>query len=151
MNIIFFAGSFNPFTKGHADILKRLLRLADKVIVGIGANIEKPESFSLADINASAIKDFIRKENLTDRAEVAIYTGLTAEEALKRGAKCLARGVRSATDFDYEFSLASLNREAFGIETILLAADPKLSYVSSTAIRDLEKHGRNDLARKFLP
>lgn len=151
MKKIFFAGSFNPFTRGHADIARRLLRLADTLVIGIGVNSDKPESEEAARANARAVSEWLRRVGLADRAEAVVYRGLTAEEALRRNADCLARGVRNATDFDYEYSLAAVNRDAFGIETILVPASPDFSFVSSTAIRDLEYYGRGDLASKYLP
>lgn len=151
MNRIFFPGSFNPFTIGHADLLKRMLTLADKVTVGIGVNIDKISESGAAEENKNAIMQFLIKEGLDDRVDVVVYSGLSAEEAIRRGADCLARGVRNATDFDYEYSLASANKEVFGIETVLLAADPKLSFVSSTLVRDLEKNNKKDIASRFIP
>ena len=151
MDKIFFPGSFNPFTAGHADILNRLLSLSDTVVIGIGMNIDKPESKDSAEKNAEEVRNYVRNRNLEGKVEVAVYDGLSGEEALKRGASCMARGVRTSADFEFEFSLASANRDAFGIETILLPADPKLSFVSSTMIRDLMKHDRQDLANKYLP
>lgn len=151
MKTAFFAGSFNPFTKGHADILNRLLRIADKVIVGIGMNIEKPSSSKLAESSALNIREYLRRNNLESKVEVVTYTGLTAQEALELKADFLARGVRSGADFEYEYSLAAANRDAFGIETILIPADPRLGFVSSTMIRDLKLHGCDDIADKYLP
>lgn len=148
---IFFPGSFNPFTAGHADILRRLLALADFVTVGIGMNIDKPGSSELADTNARAILDFIADSGLTARVDVIVYSGLTGQKAKDLGASCIARGVRSATDFDYEYSMAAVNRSAFGIETIFLPADPQLGMVSSTVVRDLLSHGRDDIAKRFMP
>lgn len=151
MKRIFFPGSFNPFTKGHADILKRLLTMAEYVTIGIGVNIEKRDSTENAKANLSSINDFLRKEGLDKRVNVIAYTGLTGEEALKIDADCLARGVRNSADFEYEYQLACINRDAFSIETILIPADPGCSFVSSTALRDFQKHGRNDLAENYLP
>lgn len=148
---VFFAGSFNPFTIGHADIVKRLLHLGHSVVIGIGANIEKASSRELADKNAFRIMDWIMKEDIGKKVEVRVYGGVTAEAAKHAGAKCLVRGVRNATDFDYEYSMAAMNREAFGIETILLPADPSLSIVSSTMIRDLEQNDKGDIASHYLP
>ena len=147
---IFFPGSFNPFTKGHADILMRLLKLAEKVIVGIGINPDKPSTSEQAIRNKASIEEYIEISGVTNRVKVVVYSGLTAEEALSQGATCMARGVRTASDFEFENSLACANRAAFGIETILLPADPALSFVSSSIIRDLLYHGREDIADNFL-
>lgn len=151
MKKIFFAGTFNPFTKGHADIALRILEIADKVTIGLGVNIDKPSSAKQAEENARLIEDWAAAHRLTERVEIVIYTTLTAEEAKKQGATCLARGVRNASDFDYEYALAAINRDAFGIDTILFPAAPEDSFISSSAIRDLQAHGRPDLAEKYLP
>lgn len=148
---IFFPGSFNPFTKGHADILKRLLALSETVVVGIGINPDKPSSEEAARANRDAICRFLNEQGLQERVKVVVYSGLTAEEALRQGADCMARGVRSGADFDFEYGLACANREAFGLETLLLPANPSLSFVSSSIIRELEAHGRDDIASRFLP
>lgn len=151
MRKIFFPGSFNPFTKGHADIVERLLTMADTVTVGIGKNIDKPADAALSERNADAVRDWAQRAGIADRVEVVTYSGLTAEESRRLGADCMARGVRNGMDFEYEYSLAAMNRDAFGVETILLPADAALCMVSSTAIRDLQAHGRSDIAEKYLP
>lgn len=146
---IFFAGSFNPFTKGHADILKRLLGLADEVVVGIGMNIDKPGSRERAEQNKKEVAAYVAAESLGDRVEVMTYSGLTAQAVASTGCTCMARGVRNASDFDYEYSLAVANRDAFGIETLLIPADPSLSFISSSLVRELKHYGREDLASKY--
>lgn len=148
---IFFAGSFNPFTAGHADIVERLLAIADKVTVGIGVNPDKPGSRPDAMENAASIREWVSAQGLEGRVEVCVYDGLTAEEARRRGAACLARGVRNATDFDYENSLAAINREAFGMDTILFPASPGTAYVSSTMVRELQRYGKESAAARYLP
>lgn len=150
MKKILFPGSFNPFTVGHADILRRLLTISDKVVVGIGINGDKTRSSKDELENMEAIRTFIDKEGMADRVEVITYSGLTGETAKEIGADCMARGVRNGTDFDYEYSLACANRDAFGIETVLIPADPALSFVSSSLIRDLRVGGRKDLATKYI-
>lgn len=147
----FYAGSFNPFTVGHADIVKRALKIAKHIIIGVGVNQDKPNSMLTAKSNVDAIQDFVKKEGLDNEVEVILYSGLTGEEALKRKATCLLRGVRSSTDFEYERSLACANKKLFGLETFILTADPVYSYISSSLIRDLKYHGREDLASELLP
>lgn len=151
LNKIFFPGSFNPFTAGHADILERLLKLSEKVTVGVGVNADKPASAKDADRNAETIREYVRRKGLDRRVDVVVYSGLTAREAQLHGADCMARGVRSASDFEYEYSLAAANRDAFGMETILLPSSPSLSYISSSLLRDLINNDRTDIATKYLP
>lgn len=151
MRKIFFPGSFNPFTKGHADILNRLLSLADHVTIGIGVNSDKVSDNNDTGRKEEDINSYLKREGLEARVEVITYSGLTAEKAIEIGADCMARGVRGASDFEYESALANANREVFGIETILIPAKPELSYVSSSMIRDLKANGREDLASRFLP
>lgn len=145
---VFFAGSFNPFTEGHADIVERLAALGYEVIVGIGRNIEKQNSRAKAEENADAIRYFIKEKGLEGRAEVVIYDGLTAREAKRLGADCLARGVRNIIDFTSEYELAAVNRKFFDIETILLPARPELSYISSTVMRDLNSRREGEKENK---
>lgn len=151
LNCVFFPGSFNPFTKGHADIVTRLLALSEKVVIGIGCNIDKEASQLQAEENAKAIENFLTHADLKDRVSVKVYTGLTAHTAIGLKADCIARGVRSASDFDYEYALAAANKEAFGIDTIIIPANPALACVSSTLVRDIIKHGDYITAQKFLP
>lgn len=148
---VFFAGSFNPFTKGHADIAMRLLGIFDEIVIGIGANINKPSSRESAQKAAGEIWEWASGQGLVSRVEVLVYTGLTAEAASAKGCACMARGVRNASDFDYEYTLAAANREAFGMETLLMPADPAFAFLSSTLIRDLQTHGRSDIAERWLP
>lgn len=151
MKKVFFPGSFNPFTKGHADIVERMLSLADKVVIGVGVNTRKPESETVAAENMALILDLYSSAEYVDRVDVVRYSGLTMEAARDLDADCVVRGVRNASDFDYEYALAAANKKVFGIETILLPADPSLSCVSSSVVRDLLLHGREDLADEFLP
>ena len=148
---IFFPGSFNPFTKGHADILERLVRIFDFVVIGIGVNSDKPTSKEDSEQNKAAIEKYLEQYNLDGKAEVIIYNGLSAEMALKVSAGCMARGVRTCSDYEYETNLALANKAAFGIETLLIPADPNLTFISSSIVRDLVKNGRKDIAANFLP
>ena len=115
MKKVFFAGSFNPFTKGHADIVRRLLLVFDHVFIGIGININKDPDSSKTNAQALQINNWIVSNHLSEKVEVTVYSGLTAKAARMAGAVCLARGVRNSSDFDYEFNLANANRDAFGI------------------------------------
>lgn len=151
MKKVFFPGSFNPFTKGHADIVERMLQLAETIVIGIGVNsVKSPASDDIA-LRVKAIQALYSGKEFAGRVEVTSYSGLTMEEAKSQGADCVVRGVRSAVDFDYEYNLAAANRKLFGIETLLLPADPALSCISSTLVRDIQKYGGKELSAKFLP
>lgn len=150
MKKIFFPGSFNPFTKGHADIVERMLTLAETVVIGIGVNPHKKDHTTEKE-NVSLIRNLYSGKEFAGRVDVVSYSGLTMEKASEIGADCVVRGVRSCSDFEYEYSLAAANRQVFGIETLLIPADPALSCVSSSLVRELRSFGKDDLAAKFIP
>ena len=131
-----FAGSFNPFTIGHEDIVKRGLELFDEVVIAIGDNQDKP----CADISErlQAIRALYSNE---PRVHVDVYHSLTADYAREIGACALLRGVRSMIDFEYERQMADANRALTGIETVVLFTRPELSHISSSLVRDLKRHG----------
>lgn len=141
-----FAGSFNPFTVGHADIVKRGLELFDEVVIAIGENQDKPS----ADIQErlQAIRDVYKDES---RVRVEVYHSLTVDFAREIGACALLRGVRTAQDFEYERQMADANRALAGIETVVLFSLPELGFVSSSLVRDLKKHGADTSALQAKP
>ena len=132
-----FAGSFDPFTIGHASIVERALPLFDEIIVGVGYNEHKPGEWTPAQ-RVEAIRGYFKD---IKKISVVAYSGLTAEFALRIGAGVLLRAVRSVQDFEYERNLAEANREVFGIETVILYSDPKLSFLSSSLVRELIHNG----------
>ena len=131
-----FAGSFNPFTKGHKSIADRTLGLCDRLVIGFGTNPDKPDSDVMARIEA--VKEIYADD---PRVSVAQYTGLTVDFARECGADFMIRGVRSVADFEYERNLADINLRLSGIETLLMPALPELSYVSSSMVRELKANG----------
>lgn len=135
--IAFFPGSFDPFTKGHEDIVRRGLKLFDEIIIGIGHNAAKHRYFS--------IEQMVRAIGLTFGGEpvrVVPYQDLTARVAEEHGAQFLLRGLRNTTDFEYENSIAQVNRDLYeGVETVFLICSPELAPISSTIIRDLHRYG----------
>ena len=140
MSTAFFAGSFNPFTRGHASIVERALPLFDNIIIGIGVNAEKPGAAGRAD---AACRRIAALYAANPRVRVEVYSGLTVDAAKAFGANVLLRGVRSEADYEYERSLADLNRRLSGIETLLLFSLPELEYISSSAVRELASYGRD--------
>ncbi len=144
--IALFAGSFDPFTIGHKDIVDRALQsVADEVIVAIGTNIEKHYMFS-TDERMEAIRR-VYQDN--PRVRVEAYEGLTTDFAKRVGASFLLRGVRSVKDFEFERDIAEVNRHLTGIETVLLFAAPSLASVSSSVVRELISYHKN--TKEFLP
>lgn len=141
-----FAGTFNPFTIGHMSILQRGLGLFDRVVVVVGVNGEKTSSESVADNRAEDLRELLRG---IPRVEVMAWSGLTVEAARMVGAGFLLRGVRSVADFEYERNLADINRAISGIETVVLFAEPSLSMVSSSMVRELQRYGVD--TSRFIP
>jgi len=141
-----FAGSFDPFTLGHADIVRRGLEIFDHIVVAIGVNAAKPCSQTRAADSATAIRRVFADE---PRVEVAVYTCLTVDFAQSLGAQFLLRGVRSVKDFEYERDMADINRQLSGLETVILFSRPELSAVSSSVVRELADYGHDVSA--FLP
>lgn len=140
-----FPGSFDPYTIGHHDIVMRGLQVFDEIVIGIGHNYTKRETFPL-DERLVAIQRIYSNE---PRVRVEIYEGLTVDFALKNHAQFILRGVRSTLDFEYERNIAEANKQLSGIETILLYTRPEYAHISSTLVRDLHSHGKDIAA--YLP
>lgn len=137
--IAIFPGSFDPFTIGHHSIVERALPLFDKIVVAVGMNSGK-HSF-LSDIERlDAIRRLYANE---PRVEVTTYSGLTVEAAEQCGAHYIIRGVRTVKDFEYEKTLADVNRKIAGIETVLLYTLPEYGSISSSIVRELIGLGRD--------
>ena len=142
---ILFPGSFDPFTLGHANLVERALRLFDEVVIAIGVNEQKAGWIPVED-RVRALRDYYRNMS---RVRVESYTGSTADFAGSIGATAILRGVRTLKDFEYEQQMADVNRQLTGIDTVLLIADPQLSAVSSSIVRELAHFGRD--ISDFLP
>ena len=140
-----FPGSFDPYTIGHHDIVMRGLQVFDEIVIGVGHNYTKRETFPL-DERLVAIQRIYSNE---PRVRVEIYEGLTVDFALKNHAQFILRGVRSTLDFEYERNIAEANKQLSGIETILLYTRPEYAHISSTLVRDLHSHGKDIAA--YLP
>ena len=140
-----FPGSFDPFTKGHADIVTRALALFDEVIIGVGYNEQKPGWMPIEE-RVEKIRQIYAEE---PRIKVESYKGLTADFAKEKGISAIVRGVRTASDFEYELQMADVNKQLTGIETVLLPASPQLASLSSSVVRELAHFGQDISA--FLP
>ena len=143
--VALFAGTFDPFTKGHHALIKRALPLFDKIIIAIGNNSEKKCMFTIEE-RVAAIEKLYTEES---RVEVKVYNCLTVDFAREIGATALLRGVRSIKDFEYERELADINLKIGGIDTVLLISEAEHASVSSSVVRELIKYGKN--IAQFLP
>ena len=137
MKTAVFPGSFDPITLGHYDIIKRGVKLFDKIIIAIGVNAEKKYMFPLEER-----KRFI-EEAFKDqpKVEVITYEGLTIDLCHKVGAQFILRGLRNPADFEFEKAIAHTNRELSRIETVFLLTAAKTSYISSSIVRDVIRNG----------
>lgn len=140
-----FTGSFDPYTIGHDDILRRALPLFSRIVIGVGINERKQYMLS-AEERCAAIRRIYEGE---PKIEVKTYSDLTVDFARREGAAYIIKGVRSVKDFEYEREQADINRQLSGVETLLLYADPQLSSVSSSMVRELIHFGQ-DVSR-YLP
>lgn len=141
----FYAGSFDPFTIGHLSIARRALELFDELIIAIGFNKSKKIEKSIEERILKIQKIFEGNE----KVKVFAYEGLTAEVAKENGAGVLVRGVRNSIDFEKEKELADINLCEFGLPTILIPAEPSLTYISSSMVRELSHFGA-DISKYIL-
>jgi pantetheine-phosphate adenylyltransferase len=145
--IALFPGSFDPFTKGHEDIVLRGLQLFDQIIIAIGYNSQKSTRYfkieKMVECIERTFKDYPNISVLT-------YSELTAGLARKHNANFLLRGLRNTTDFEYENSIAQVNRKLFTeLESVFLITSPHLTWINSSIIREVHRYG-GDVA-EFLP
>jgi pantetheine-phosphate adenylyltransferase len=131
-----FPGSFDPFTKGHEDIVKRFIPLFDEVIVAIGVNASKKYMFTLESRIAHVQSLF--QDNPSVKVES--FQKLTVDFCKEKEAQYLLRGIRNATDADYERSIAQMNYDLSGIETLFLMCDPALAPINSSIVREIRKN-----------
>lgn len=144
--VALFPGSFDPFTKGHEDIVNRSLQLFDKVIVAIGYNSKK----NIRHFDVDFMVDRIHSAFVGKNVEVTVYNELTANLAKNLDAHFLVRGLRNTTDFEYENSIAQINKYLnLELETVFLITAPELAPISSSIIREVHKYGGDVSA--FLP
>lgn len=146
MRIALFPGTFDPITLGHVDIVNRSLNLFDKIVIGIGSNASKVPMYS-DEQRLQWIQQIYQDD---ERVEAAIYDGLTVDFCKKVNANYILRGIRFVSDFEYEKTIADMNRSLdHSIETIFLTCLPQYSSVASTLVRDVIRNGGD--ASMFLP
>ena len=134
-----FPGSFDPITLGHYDIIERGLTLFDEVILAIGVNSEKKYMFNLED-RKKFIEEAFKNE---PKIKVMTYKGLTVDFCREQNANFILRGLRNPADFEFEKAIAHTNRKMSEIETVFLLTSSGKSYISSSIVRDVIRHGGN--------
>ena len=144
--ICLFPGTFDPVTLGHIDIIDRALPLFDKLIIGIGRNVNKTPMFS-EEQRLQWIREIYKNNK---RVQAVVYDGLTVECCKAVGANFILRGIRYVNDFEYEKAIADMNRSLDGrVETIFLTCLPQFTSVASTLVRDVLRN-KGEVSQ-FLP
>ena len=145
--VAIFPRSFDPYTKGHHDIVLRSLALFDHVIIGIGYNSTKKNRYFDIELMVKKIKEVYQE---TPAVSVVVYNELTSTLAKKLGAQFLIRGLRNTTDFEYENTISQMNRYLNGeLDTVFLITSPQYAAISSTVIREVHRYGGD--VSEFLP
>lgn len=140
-----FPGTFDPFTIGHYSLVKRSLELVDEIVIAIGVNDTK-KTYFLLDKRINMIRSLYKGDS---RIVVGTYDSLTVDYAKETGSNFIIRGIRSVNDFEYEKTIADMNRNISGIETIVLFTEPELTHISSTIVRELLRFGHD--VSQFIP
>ncbi len=145
--IALFPGSFDPFTKGHEDIVLRGLQLFDEIIIAIGYNSQKSNRYFDVNMMVECIQKTFKDY---PAISVQTYAELTAEFARKNNARFLLRGLRNTTDFEYENGISQVNRHLNAdLESVFLITSPQFASVSSSIIREVHRY-KGDVS-DFLP
>ena len=138
-NIVVYPGSFNPITNGHTDLVERALHLFDHVILAIGTSAQKDPKVALAD-RIELCEDVAKQYG--DRVSVEGFNTLLVDFVSSKGARFILRGLRTVTDFDYEFQMAEMNRSLSPqIEYVFLPTSKDCSFISSTLVREISAMG----------
>ena len=136
--IALYPGSFDPPTKGHEDLVRRSLALADQVIVAIARNAAKQPLFTVEE-RLALLRDAVGGDA---RISIQSLDGLMAQFAKRDGASVIVRGLRAVSDFEYEFQMALMNRRLHpSLETVFLVPAVDLTYLSSSLVREVARHG----------
>jgi pantetheine-phosphate adenylyltransferase len=145
--IAIFPGSFDPFTKGHEDIVLRGLSIFDEIVIAIGYNSTKSTRYFKIEFMAERIHETFKNY---PAISVQTFSELTAEFARKNGAKYLLRGLRNTTDFEYENSIAQVNRTLNNdLESVFLITSPQFAAINSSIIREVHRY--NGDVSGFIP
>jgi pantetheine-phosphate adenylyltransferase len=135
-----YPGSFDPITRGHEDITRRCLRLADRVVIAVAHTAtQKKQTLFTVEERIAMLKDVFADE---PRIECAQFEGLLVDFCRDRGAHFVIRGLRAVSDFEYEFQMAQMNQELWGeLETLFLTPDVNYSFLSASLVREVARLG----------
>lgn len=137
-NVALYAGSFDPITNGHTDLIERSLGFVDRLIVAVATNVAKQSLFS-AEERVALIHAALDNDK---RVEVRQFQGLLVKFARESGVRMIIRGLRAVSDFEYEYQMALMNRKlAESIETVFLVPAFDLTYLSSSLVREVARFG----------
>src|SRR5256885_14149581 len=138
MRIAIYAGSFDPITRGHEDIVARSLEFVDKLVVAVATNVAKQPLFSDRE-RVELIRSALDRQS---RIEVRQFSGLLVDFAREVGAKLLIRGLRAVSDFEYEYQMALMNRHlSSGLETVFMVPSLDTTYISASLVREVARFG----------
>lgn len=139
----FYSGSFDPVTLGHVDVMRRALALVDKLVIGIGVHPGKTPLFTVAERTAMLKAETkVASKEFGATIEVVTFDGLVVDAARKAGARAIFRGLRDATDFDYEMQMSGMNGAmADDIDTVFLPASPDVRHITATLVRQIALMG----------
>ena len=139
MNKALFAGSFDPLTCGHVDLIKRAAKICDQLVVGIISNPRKQPLFTIEERKAQIENECKELDNVS----VSSFTGLLADYVNENDFNMVGRGLRGGTDFEYELDMAQMNARLYKdkVETVFLMTDPKYSFVSSSLLKEVRSLG----------
>ena len=138
--IAIYPGSFDPITNGHVDMVKRTLRIFDRVIVAIARNPDKDDSLFTVEERLEMIREVFK--GLGARVKAESFDGLLVKYAKKKGAKVIIRGLRAISDFEYEFQMAMMNRGLEpGLETLFMMTGESYFYLSSRLVKEVVSLG----------
>ncbi|MCK4622430.1 MAG: pantetheine-phosphate adenylyltransferase [Desulfuromonadales bacterium] len=146
-HIAIYPGSFDPFTNGHMDIVRRGLEIFEKVIIAVACNSEKDSLFSVQerlDIISRLVAD-------NSRIQVDAFTGLLVDYAVRKKARVILRGLRAAPDFEFEFQLAQMNHMVCEqVETLFMMTSPECAYLSSSIVKEVGRL-KGDISKFVSP
>lgn len=147
--VAIYPGSFDPITKGHEDIARRTLRIADRLIIAVAhASSQSKRSLFEVEERVELIRDVFAGE---ERVEAVAFHGLMVDFAREHGARLVIRGLRAVSDFEYELQMAQMNRELWDdLETVFLAPELDFSFLSSSLVREVAGLG-GDVSRFVSP